>query len=189
MSNRWRRSCSQWAQPGCVPPRSMRYGPSMPGIASNSVIICAHVCILPHCIVHAGLDSATTRRAQVQPLVAATCARERQGDVVGLLSLPTNLSNLSQPARTWTCINPLPAYHRYTMEKTKPIGHELIVFGRSSYIFGKYRLKKSIRSTEIADKMLPSLSELGVETEGNSGQVRARSDCGILCDRTCPRRS
>jgi|EP01043_Picozoa_sp_COSAG02_P053332 hypothetical protein len=58
------------------------------------------------------------------------------------------------------------------MEKTKPVGHELIVFGRSSYIFGKYRLKKSIRSTEIADKMLPSLSELGVETEGNSGQVR-----------------
>ena len=61
---------------------------------------------------------------------------------------------------------------RYTMEKMKPVGHELIVFGRSSYIFGKYRLKKSIRSTEIADKMLPSLSELGVETEGNSGQVR-----------------
>jgi hypothetical protein len=57
------------------------------------------------------------------------------------------------------------------MEKMKPIGHELIVFGRSSYIFGKYRLKKTIRATEIADKMLPSLSELGVETEGNSGQV------------------
>ena len=69
---------------------------------------------------------------------------------------------------------------RYTMEKTKPVGHELIVFGRSSYIFGKYRLKKSIRSTEIADKMLPSLSELGVETEGNSGQVRVCPSCHIL---------
>ena len=56
------------------------------------------------------------------------------------------------------------------MERTKPVGHQLIVFGRSSYIFGKYRLKKSIRATEIADKMLPSLNELGVETEGNSGQ-------------------
>lgn len=62
---------------------------------------------------------------------------------------------------------------RYTLEKSKPVGHELIVFGRSSYTFGKYRLKKTIRSTEIADKMLPSLSELGVETETNSGQVRA----------------
>ena len=44
----------------------------------------------------------------------------------------------------------------YTMEKTKPIGHELIVFGRSSYIFGKYRLKKSIRSTAGLRRQSPS---------------------------------
>jgi len=58
------------------------------------------------------------------------------------------------------------------MERTKPVGHQLIVFGRSSYIFGKYRLKKSIRATEIADKMLPSLNELGVETEGATPCIR-----------------
>eukprot|EP01044_Picomonas_judraskeda_P038739 COSAG03_NODE_18224_length_359_cov_1.000000_1_plen_40_part_10 len=40
------------------------------------------------------------------------------------------------------------------MERTKPAGHELIVFGRSSYIFGKYRLKKNIRSSEVAALML-----------------------------------
>ena len=61
----------------------------------------------------------------------------------------------------------------YTMERTKPVGHQLIVFGRSSYIFGKYRLKKSIRATEIADKMLPSLNELGVETEGATPRIRS----------------
>jgi hypothetical protein len=61
------------------------------------------------------------------------------------------------------------------MERTKPAGHELIVFGRSSYIFGKYRLKKNIRSSEVAALMLPSLAELGVEAEGNSGQVRCHT--------------
>ena len=39
-----------------------------------------------------------------------------------------------------------------------------------AYIFGKWRLKKSIRHSEIADKMKPCFAELGIEEEKNSGQ-------------------
>jgi hypothetical protein len=58
----------------------------------------------------------------------------------------------------------------YTMERTKPAGHDTTVFGRSAYIFGKWRLKKSIRHTEVKEKMKPLFAELGIETEKNSGQ-------------------
>ena len=83
------------------------------------------------------------------------------------LRLPQCLLLAQTEVAQWCC-----SCNRYTMERTKPVGHQLIVFGRSSYIFGKYRLKKSIRATEIADKMLPSLNELGVETEGATPCIR-----------------
>lgn len=59
----------------------------------------------------------------------------------------------------------------YALERgRKPPGHENVVFGRSEYTFGKWRLKKNIRKVELAKKMKPLFAKLGIEAEKNSGQ-------------------
>ena len=77
----------------------------------------------------------------------------------------------------------------YAMEKGKPANHETLVFGRQAYIFGKWRLKKSIRHSEVADKMKPLFRELGIEEEKNSGTLTPRVHARVCPPSLCRTRS